>query len=72
MANEPVFLNTDEAANMLNVHPNTISGKLPSSKIGSQYRIPRDAIENRISRAGQGTRIIAIANQKGELKQQQL
>lgn len=55
---------------MLNVHPNTIlrwikSGKLPSSKIGSQYRIPREAIENRISRAGQGTRIIAVANQKG-------
>jgi len=70
MANEPVFLNTDEAATMLNVHPNTIlrwikSGKLPSSKIGSQYRIPREAIENRISRAGQGTRIIAVANQKG-------
>jgi chromosome partitioning protein len=70
MANEPIFLNTDEAATMLNVHPNTIlrwikSGKLPSSKIGSQYRIPRDAIENRISRAGQGTRIIAVANQKG-------
>ena len=70
MANEPVFLNTDEAANMLNVHPNTIlrwikSGKLPSSKIGSQYRIPREAIENRISRTGQGTRIIAVANQKG-------
>jgi len=70
MANEPIFLNTDEAATMLNVHPNTIlrwikSGKLPSSKIGSQYRIPREAIENRISRAGQGTRIIAVANQKG-------
>jgi len=70
MANEPVFLNTDEAATMLNVHPNTIlrwikSGKLPSSKIGSQYRIPREAIENRISRASQGTRIIAVANQKG-------
>ena len=70
MANEPLFLNTDEAATMLNVHPNTIlrwikSGKLPSSKIGSQYRIPREAIENRISRAGQGTRIIAVANQKG-------
>jgi len=70
MANEPIFLNTDEAATMLNVHPNTIlrwikSGKLPSSKIGSQYRIPREAIENRISRTGQGTRIIAVANQKG-------
>ena len=72
MANEPLFLNTDEAAKMLNVHPNTIlrwikSGKLPSSKIGSQYRIPREAIENRISRVGQGTRIIAVANQKGEV-----
>ena len=70
MANEPLFLNTEEAATMLNVHPNTIlrwikNGKLPSSKIGSQHRIPREAIENRISRAGQGTRIIAVANQKG-------
>jgi chromosome partitioning protein len=70
MANEPLFLNTDEAAKMLSVHPNTIlrwikGGKLPSSKIGSQYRIPREAIENRISRAGRGKRIIAVANQKG-------
>lgn len=70
MANEPLFLNTDEAATMLNVHTNTIlrwikSGKLPSSKIGSQYRIPREAIENRVSRTGLGTRIIAVANQKG-------
>ena len=70
MVNKPLFLNTDEAATMLNVHPNTIlrwikSGKLPSSKIGSQYRIPREAIENRVSRVGQGTRIIAVANQKG-------
>jgi len=70
MANEPIFLNTEEAATMLNVHPNTIlrwikSGKLPSSKIGSQYRIPREAIDNRVSRVGLGTRIIAVANQKG-------
>ena len=70
MANEPLFLNTDEAATMLNVHPNTIlrwikSGRLPSSKIGSQYRIPIKAIENSVSKAGLGTRIISIANQKG-------
>ena len=67
---EPFFLTTDEASRLLNVHPNTIvrwikSGKLPASKIGSQYRIPREAIENRIQKAGNGTRIIAIANQKG-------
>ena len=70
MANEPLFLTTEEAANMLNVHPNTIvrwikTGKLPSSKIGSQYRIPRTAIENRVSKTETGTRIIAVANQKG-------
>jgi len=70
MANEPLFLTTEEAANMLNVHPNTIVrwikiGKLPSSKIGSQYRIPRTAIENRVSKTETGTRIIAVANQKG-------
>ena len=55
---------------MLNVHPNTIlrwikSGKLPASQIGKQYRIPREAIENRVSKAGSGTRVIAVANQKG-------
>ena len=55
---------------MLNVHPNTIlrwikSGKLSASQIGKQYRIPRKAIENRVSRVGSGTRVIAVANQKG-------
>ena len=55
---------------MLNVHPNTIlrwikKGKLPSSQIGKQYRIPREAIENQVSNKNSGTRIIAIANQKG-------
>ena len=70
MAKEPLFLNTRDVATMLNVHPNTIlrwikSGKLPSSKIGSQYRISIEAIENRVSRTGLGTRIIAVANQKG-------
>lgn len=64
------LLTTDEAANLLNVHPNTVvrwikSGKLPSSKIGRQYRIPRQAIENRIKRAAPGNRIIAVTNQKG-------
>lgn len=64
------YLSTEEAARLINVHPNTIvrwikSGKLPSSKIGREYRIPRDAIENRVKRAASGTRIIAIANQKG-------
>ena len=55
---------------MLSVHPNTIlrwikSGKLAASQIGKQYRIPREAIENRVSKAGSGTRVIAVANQKG-------
>ena len=55
---------------MLNVHTNTIlrwikSGRLPSSQIGKQYRIPREAIENRISKSSPGTRVIAVANQKG-------
>jgi chromosome partitioning protein len=64
------FLTTEQAARMLSVHPNTIlrwikKGKLPSSQIGKQYRIPREAIENRVSNRNSGTRIIAIANQKG-------
>jgi chromosome partitioning protein len=64
------FLTTEEAARLLNVHPNTIvrwikSGRLPSSKIGREYRIPREAIKNRINRVSPGTRIIAVANQKG-------
>jgi chromosome partitioning protein len=70
MPNNSIFLTTEEAATLLNVHPNTIlrwvkSGKLPSSRIGQQYRIPREAIENQVSRIIPGTRIIAIANQKG-------
>lgn len=64
------YLTTEQAASLLNVHPNTIlrwikSGKLPSSQIGKQYRIPREAIENRVVSTGSGTRIIGVANQKG-------
>jgi len=70
MANESSFFSTEEVAKLLNVHGNTVmrwikSGKLPSTKIGREYRIPKDAIENRVNRVAQGTRIIAIANQKG-------
>src|SRR3954467_8471150 len=69
MANDP-YLPTEEVAKLLSVHTNTVqrwikSGKLPSTKIGREYRIPRSAIENRVNRVSQGTRIIAIANQKG-------
>jgi chromosome partitioning protein len=64
------LLSTEEAAKLLNVHVNTVvswikKGLLPSSKFGREYRIPRDAIENRIKRNVPGTRIIAVANQKG-------
>ena len=70
MPENVTFLTTEQAARMLSVHPNTIlrwikKGKLPSSQIGKQYRIPREAIENRVSNRNSGTRIIAIANQKG-------
>ncbi len=70
MASDNTFLSTEEVANLLNVHSNTVmrwikSGKLPSTKIGREYRIPREAIENRMNKTNQGTRIIAIANQKG-------
>ena len=64
------FLTTEEAASLLNVHVNTIvrwikTGALPSSKIGREYRIPKEAIENRVNKTPIGTRIIAVANQKG-------
>jgi chromosome partitioning protein len=67
---ENTYLTTEEVAKLLNVHSNTVarwikSGKLPSTKIGREYRIPREAIENRVNRVASGTRIIAIANQKG-------
>ena len=66
----PAYLSTEEAAKLLNVHINTIvrwikTGALPSSRIGREYRIPKEAIENRVSRTPIGTRIIAVANQKG-------
>jgi chromosome partitioning protein len=66
----PAFLSTEEAAKLLNVHINTIvrwikTGALPSSRIGREYRIPKEAIENRVNRTPLGTRIIAVANQKG-------
>src|ERR671938_47656 len=64
------YLSTEEVAKLLSVHINTVSrwiksGKLPSTKIGREYRIPRSAIENRVYRVAQGVRIIAVANQKG-------
>jgi chromosome partitioning protein len=67
---DTTFLSTEEVAKLLNVHINTVtrwikSGKLPSTKIGREYRIPRDAIENRMNKVASGTRIIAVANQKG-------
>lgn len=70
MPDNQSFLTTDQAAKLLNVHPNTIlrwikAGKLPTTQIGKQYRIPREAIENRVGKVGSGTRIIAVANQKG-------
>jgi chromosome partitioning protein len=64
------YLTTEEVAKLLNIHINTVarwikSGKLPSTKIGREYRIPREAIENRVNKVASGTRIIAVANQKG-------
>jgi chromosome partitioning protein len=70
MSEENTFLTTEEVSKLLNVHSNTVmrwikSGKLPSTKIGREYRIPRDAIENRMNRVSKGIRIVAVANQKG-------
>src|SRR3954464_11103326 len=65
---DATYLTTEEVAKLLNIHINTVtrwikSGKLPSTKIGRDYRIPRDAIENRMNKVASGTRIIAVANQ---------
>ena len=70
MDSDTGFLTTEETARLLNVHPRTIirwikSGRVPSSKIGHEYRIPREAIENRVNRVTSGSRIIGVANQKG-------
>ena len=70
MTEDVEYLTTEEAARLLNVHVNTIirwikSDKLSASQIGREYRIPRQAIENRVNRPPTGTRIIAVANQKG-------
>lgn len=45
----PLVLTTDEAAGLLRVHINTIkylirNGKLPATKIGRAWRIPREAV----------------------------
>src|SRR5918997_2132043 len=37
----------------------------PQQKLAVSTAIPREAIENRVSRVASGTRVIAIANQKG-------
>ncbi len=67
--NLPAFLSTEEAARLLKVHTNTIVrwikiGALPSSRIGREYRIPKEAIENRVTRISLGTRVIAIAKRR--------
>ena len=64
------LISTEHAARLLNVHVNTVlrwikEGRLPTSKIGREYRIPRRVLENRVKQAAPGTRIIAVANQKG-------
>ena len=64
------FLSTDQVAQLLNVHVGTVlrwinEGRLPATQIGREYRIPKEAIENRIQSAHPGTRVIAVANQKG-------
>ena len=72
---ENTYLTTEEVAKLLNVHSNTVarwikSGKLPSTKIGREYRIPREAIENRVNRIASGTRILPLPTRKGESPKQ--
>lgn len=68
---EKELLRTEDAAKLLSVHPNTIrtwieQGKLPTVRVGKNYRIPRRELEGKIKALGKtGLHILAIANQKG-------
>jgi len=68
---ETELLSTEEAAQLLNVHVNTIrswidKGKLSTMRVGKLYRIPRRELESLIKLPNQtGVHIIAVANQKG-------
>lgn len=50
LPDDVAFLTVDETAELLRVHRNTVyrwvrEGRLPSSRIGKQWRIPRRALE---------------------------
>lgn len=68
---ETEYLSTEEAAQLLNVHRNTIkswllSGKLPAVRVGKLYRIPRRELEAQIKKlTNDEFQVIAVANQKG-------
>src|SRR5579859_6364833 len=68
---ETELLSTEEAAQLLNVHVNTIrswidKGTLPTVRVGKLYRIPRRELEALIRLPNQPrVHIIAVANQKG-------
>lgn len=68
---ETELLRTEDAAKLLNVHVNTIrswieKGKLPTVRVGKNYRIPRRELEALIKQPlNKGPHIIAVANQKG-------
>src|SRR5260221_7868207 len=68
---ETELLTTEESAQLLNVHVNTIrswidKGKLPTVRVGKLYRLPRRELEALIKLPNKlGAHIIAIANQKG-------
>lgn len=50
LSDDVAFLTVEETAQLLRVHKNTIyrwvrEGRLPSTRIGKQWRIPREALE---------------------------
>lgn len=68
------FLTTDQVAQRLNLHQNTViryirDGRLSASKVGNAYRIRESAVAALVGEKGTdlgtSTKTIAVANQKG-------
>lgn len=67
------FITTEEVANQLHIHQNTViryiqQGKLPAVKVGKGYRIKESdlsAFVGEVEPVDEGARVLVVANQKG-------